>query len=101
MKLLFALPLVGLLAACAGGSTIVPPPPETLPVIPTADMSNDDICLAIMENEANLIAWKAYGQIWASMFNIDLDEKIDEYVGNNEALATLMETRNIACEAVL
>lgn len=81
------------LSACAGG--VLPPPPATIPTAPSMD--NTEMCMLIAENEKNLNAWVNYGSVWAKLFGVDLQDKIDEFTKNLDVLNNLKEARNVAC----
>lgn len=87
-----------MLSACAGA--ILPPPPDTLPVAPgdVNEIDNTELCNNLAENEKNLRAWVRWGSAWATLFGVDLEDKIAGFTNQIEILEDAAEARNVACK---
>ena len=81
------------LTACAEGLPEAPAPFLPEPEV----MTNPELCSRLADEQRKLEAWIAYGNLYASIAGVDLNEKIEDFTDNIDVFKDIEKARNIYC----
>lgn len=99
-KTIFALTLVGFMAACTG-ATLPTAPVATLPTAPTTEIAQvKQACETIAANEAAIQSWVVLADTYGSLFGQDFGGKIEKLKAENKQYQEFLKTKDVICAPV-